>query len=115
MNLLPIFATIATIAGGLGIAYAVFTSARVQSTINLYKEENTAQGKRISTLETETRVAQEKLTALQRENDMLRDLATGRTAVEALSREIRDAEAQRKDEHVEIVRLLTAIRDRLSQ
>lgn len=99
MNWVPVITAIATVAGALGIAYAVFTSARVQSTINLYKEENTAQGKRITTLEGDNRLALEKLEAMRRENDMLRDLATGRTAIEALAADIRVSNGERAAEH----------------
>lgn len=81
---------------GLGVAYAVFTSARVSKTIELYKLENEAQGKRIKTLEEEDRAKAERLAAVERENLLLRDLATGRTATEELGRLIHQ-------EHVEIL------------
>lgn len=113
MNFLPILATIATVAGGLGIAYAVFTSARVQSTINLYKEENTAQGKRITTLEAETRVSLEKLEALRRENDMLRDLATGRSVMDGLASDLRASEEMRRQEHQAMMVLLREMHEQL--
>lgn len=76
------------IAGMLGIAYAVFTSARVAKTIELYKLENEAQGKRIKSLEDEDKVKAERLAAVERENVLLRDLATGNTAIQTLAKVI---------------------------
>lgn len=113
MDFLQILATIAAVSGGFGIAYAVFTSAKVQSTINLYKEENTAQGKRITTLDADVRVAKEALEAMKRENDMLRDLATGKTALEAMMATLTREETQRHAEHQAMMVVLEAIAKRL--
>lgn len=113
VDLLPIFATIVTVAGALGIVYAVFTSARVQSTINLYKEENIAQGKRIATLDSDVRLATEKLEAIRRENDMLRDLTTGKTAIEAMTVTFNREENLRHQEHLVMTLALEAVKDEL--
>lgn len=113
MDLLPIFATIATVSGGLGIAYAVFTSARVQSTISLYKEENLAQGQRIATLGTDVRVAKEQLEAMRRENDILKDLATGKSAMDAMAVMLHQEEGLRHQEHIVMTMALEAIKDEL--
>lgn len=112
-GILPILAAIATAAGGLGVAYAVFTSAKVQSTILLYKEENAAQGKRITSLEAESKVAVEAMAALRRENDVLRDLATGRSTMEALASDMRDAENLRREEHRQMIGVMTEIHQQL--
>lgn len=85
--------------GLLGVAYAVFTSAKVQKTVELYKLENEAQGKRIDTLEKEKVTWAERLAVLERENGILEDLATGKTFIGELSREIHEAESQRMAEH----------------
>lgn len=71
-----ILAAIVGITGALGIAYAVFTSARVKQTIELYEKENKAQGTRISSLEIEVE-------KLREQNEVLRDLATGKSAIDA--------------------------------
>lgn len=113
MDSLPLLAAILTVAGGMGIAYAVFTSARVQSTITLYKEENEAQGKRITTLSFDMQAAKEQLKLILRENEMLKDLATGKSAIEAMSVMLTREESQRHQEHVVMTMALEAVKDEL--
>jgi hypothetical protein len=108
-------AGIAALAGILGIAYAVFTSARVQKTLELYKEENAAQGKRIDSLEKERNVATERIAALERENVVLRDLATGRSVMEKLAQDVTTNEALRREEHNAMMALLVELKDMIHE
>lgn len=101
--------------GLLGVAYAVFTSAKVQKTVELYKLENEAQGKRIGTLEAEKVTQGERLAAVERENLTLKDLATGKTFLEGLSHEMQDAENQRMVEHQAMTAALAEIKDSLGE
>lgn len=96
---LTVIAAVLALSGTLGIAYAVFTSARVSKTIELYKLENEAQGKRIATLEQEDRAKAERLAAVERENILLRDLATGTSAIQTLTKVIHQ-------EHMDILSAL---------
>lgn len=112
---LPAVGVVAGMAGLLGIAYAVFTSARVQKTVDLYKLENEAQGKRIATLEADIARSTERLAAVEKENAVLRDLATGRTIMEALARDIREAESLRKEEHREMMARLDEMKEALAE
>lgn len=105
----------AVITGALGIAYAVFTSARVKTTIELYQTENEAQGKRIKSLEDEGRIHAEQIGSLKRENDTLRDLATGRSAVEALSAALRTEQSLRREEHNAMMLLLGEMKESLAE
>lgn len=101
--------------GFLGVAYAVFTSAKVQKTVELYKLENEAQGKRIGTLEGDKTTLGERVAALERENLTLKDLATGKTFMEVLSKEITEAEAQRLAEHRAMLEALHELKDSLAE
>lgn len=112
---LALLSLVAAVAGTLGIAYAVFTSAKVQKTVDLYKLENEAQGRRIATLEEERTRTTERLAAVEKENLVLRDLATGRSVMEALAKDYREAEAVRKTEHDTMMRLLSDIQEAIQE
>ena len=112
---LSILAAVAAIAGALGIFYAVFTSARVKTTIELYQTENEAQGKRIKSLEDDSRIKAEQIGSLKRENDTLRDLATGRSAVEALAATLTAEQSLRREEHNAMMLLLGEMKESLSE
>jgi len=103
------------VVGILGITYAVFTSARVQKTVDLYKMENEAQGKRIATLEAEDKRKAERLAAIEKENETLRDLATGRSVMEKLANDIREAETLRRTEHHAMMQLLAEMKDMIQE
>jgi len=103
------------IIGLLGVAYAVFTSARVTKTLELYKAENEAQGKRIASLEAEDARKTERLAAVERENVVLRDLATGRSVMEALANDIRAAETLRRTEHESMMSVLSDMKDMINE
>jgi hypothetical protein len=114
----PIVSAIGAVLGGmglLGVAYAVFTSAKVQKTVELYKLENEAQGKRIGTLEGDKTTLGERVAALERENLTLKDLATGKTFMEVLSKEITEAEAQRLLEHRAMLEALHELKETLAE
>ena len=108
-------AAVIGVIGLLGVAYAVFTSARVQKTVELYKLENEAQGKRIGTLEGEKTTQGERIAALERENTTLRDLATGKTFLEVLSKEIQQAEGERLAEHKLMIASLNDLKESLNE
>ena len=113
--ILTVLAAIAAVAGGLGVAYAVFTSSRVQTTIRLYQQENEAQGKRIKSLEDEGRIHAEQIGSLKRENETLRDLATGRSLLEGLVASIAENEQLRQTEHRAMMELLREMKESLSE
>lgn len=106
---------IAALAGTLGIAYAVFTSAKVQKTVDLYKLENEAQGKRIKTLEDERTLDRERLAAVEKENLVLRDLATGRSVMTEMANDYREAEKLRKAEHAKMMQLLREVHEAITR
>jgi hypothetical protein len=108
-------AAVIGVIGMLGVAYAVFTSAKIQKTVELYKLENEAQGKRIGTLEIEKVTQGERLAALERENATLRDLATGKSFMEVFSKEMSESESQRMREHQLMTATLEEIKDTLSE
>jgi hypothetical protein len=100
------------LSGALGIAYAIFRSATVTKTMELYKLENEALGKSVSRLQADQAVQSERITVLENENRVLRDVVTGKTAIEHLTGEVLRTEAQRREEHAAMMVLL---RDLLGQ
>lgn len=112
---LSVLGAVAGLAGALGIAYAVFTAAKVKTTIELYQTENEAQGKRIKSLEEDARLQAEQIGGLKRENETLRDLATGRSVLEGLAADVRQAETLRLEEHREMMGLLREMKESLAE
>lgn len=100
------------IIGALGVAYAVFRSATVTKTLELYKLENEALGKSVARLQADQLLQSERITTLENENHVLKDVVTGKAAIEHLSEEVLKAEKMRSEEHAAMMILL---RDLLAQ
>lgn len=115
MDLLALLAPIGVLAAALGIFYAIFTTNRVKTTIEVYEKENTAQGKRISTLEHDNEVKEARITSLERENVTLRDLATGRSAIEAFVLVFERSQRERAEEHRQTLETLARLEHSLTQ
>lgn len=95
----PIVSAILALAGALGVAYAVFTSARVSKTIELYEIENKALGQSVARQTSDISVLQDRVGTLEAENKMLKNMVTGRTAIEELTQKLVDEQMDRRREH----------------
>lgn len=85
--IIPVISAVIAIAGTLGVAYAVFRTATTTKTLELYKGENEVQGKAIAR-QSLTLVDQDaRIAALERENDVLRNLVIGHEQLEMLVRD----------------------------
>lgn len=94
--------------GTLGIAYAVFRSATVQKTLDLYKGENEALGKAVARQQADIVTLTTKVEELEKANAVLRDTVSGTAAVETLKR-------QMAEEHNTVVDILTEIKDQMAE
>jgi type II secretory pathway component PulJ len=112
-GILGVLVAVSILAAAFGVAYAVFTSARVRTTIEVYEKENAAQGKRIDTLEKDAEVAATRIKALEEQNTTLRDLATGKTAIEAFALVYERTQHERASEHQSVLKMLEGIYTRL--
>lgn len=98
-NIWPVVSAILALSGGLGVSYAVFKSATVTKTIELLKLENDALGKSVARLQSDQVTQSDQITKLDEQNRALRDVVTGRAAIEELARQIRHEEDARHQEH----------------
>lgn len=73
------------VAGALGVAYAVFRSNMAMSTIELLRDNNEAQGKRLDYVEKENIQLKAQNDAQARRIEMLEDMVSGTKAIEVLS------------------------------
>lgn len=101
------------LAGLLGVAWAVFRTRLQQTTIELYRADNEALRARVDTLEAErnrdrTRLEEMhgELVALREERALLRDLATGTTALA----ELHELVSRQHAETVSLLRKITTDR-----
>lgn len=88
-----------TVAGSLGVAYAVFRSTAMDKTLELFRTENAALGAKTSRLEDEVVRERERRVALEAAVAVLRETISGEAAVRALGETIAREEAARRDEH----------------
>ena len=95
-----------TVAGALGVAYAVFRTSSVGRTIEIYQQENAILGQRATRLEEEVKEQRaeaskerEKRAALEAALEALRQTISGEAAVGRLGEVIGREEAARREEH----------------
>lgn len=110
MNIEPrdVLAIIGAVAG-LGGTFAYFLGNRAKSTIELQAAEINAQQQRITTLEGEKTLLTADLHKLQGEVNVLRDLATGASAIKLLGEQIIKSFEESRTEHRQMVELLTSL------
>lgn len=96
---LLIVGLILTLAGVLGVAYAVFRSSAIDRTLQVYREENAVLGQRADRLEREVAQEREKRVGLEATLAALKDTVTGESRITALGEVIAREEAARRDEH----------------
>lgn len=106
-----VIGAILAIAGGLGVAYAVFRSATVQKTLDLYQSENEALGRAVARQQGDLLAFGERMRALEEENRVLRNVVTGKQYLEEFSA----AFAKREREHQAVMALLAEIREQLAE
>lgn len=80
--------------------------------MDLYKLENEALGKSVARLSSDQEALAKQVASLENENRVLKDVVTGKTAIESLAETVRRVEEARQQEHET---MLTLIRDILSQ
>lgn len=102
---------ILAVAGALGVSYAVFRSTTVTKTVELYKGENEVQGKAIARQALQLVEQDARIAALERENEVLRNLVVGHDQLDLL---VRDS-AERHTEHIHQVEILADIKDLLQE
>lgn len=100
-----------SVAGTLGVAYAVFRSATVTKTIELLETENTALSKSVTRQQADLTLLQDRVGQLEQANAVLKNIVTGRTEIEALTAYAKDEARVRREEHRITVELLHEVRD----
>lgn len=123
--MLGVLGAVLALAGVLGIAYAVFRSATVQKTLDLYKGENEALGKAVARLQADFVAVLARAEELEKANGVLQQTVSGKEAIVALqshlttvearrSQEYSAMEARRSQEHSAMMQLLTDLRDQMA-
>lgn len=101
--------------GVLGIAYAVFRSATVQKTLDLYRSENEALGKALARQQADLLTLTAKSEELERANMVLQRTVSGKEAVEELGRRLSDHQEKRAVEHRQMMDLLGELREQMGE
>jgi predicted nuclease with TOPRIM domain len=114
-TVVPAISAVLALTGALGIAYAVFRSATVQKTLELYKNENEALGKAVARLQADYLTIAAKAEELERANRVLQETVSGREAVQGLSSQLAKYEEARAGEHRAMVTLLDEMREQLAE
>lgn len=114
-TILAIIGSILALMGALGIAYAVFRSATVQKTLDLYKAENEALGKAVARQQADLLTLTAKAEELERANNVLQRTVSGREAVEALGQQLNRYQDARMVEHREMTELLRDMKDQMAE
>jgi D-aminopeptidase len=109
------FGLVLAAVGLLGIAYAVFRSATVQRTLDLYRSENEALGKAVARLTADQLTLQAKTEQLETANKVLQDTVSGRDAIERLGIRLVEFQADRATEHKAMMELLSEIREQMAE
>lgn len=104
-----------SLAGTLGIAYAVFKSATVTKTIELLETENTALSKSVLRQQNDLALLQDRVGQLEQANNVLKNIVTGRAEIEALTMFAREEAALRRQEHSQIVGAVEEAKDLLQE
>lgn len=100
-----------SVAGTLGVAYAVFRSATVTKTIELLETENTALSKSVTRQQADLTLLQDRVGQLEQANTVLKNIVTGRAEIEALTNYAKEEARLRREEHRILVELSHEIRD----
>jgi phage shock protein A len=114
-TVLAILGAVLGIIGTLGIAYAVFRSATVQKTLDLYRSENEALGKAVARLTADHMALAAKAEQLETANRVLQETVSGRDAIERLTTRLVEFQADRATEHKTMMELLDDIRESLGE
>lgn len=95
--------------GALGIAYAVFKSATVTKTIDLLETENKVLGQSVARQSGDIATLQGRVTSLEGENTVLRNVVTGKSAIEELGERMIAEDKIRREEHASMMAMLKAV------
>lgn len=112
---LTIIGGIMGLMGILGIAYAVFRSATVQKTLDLYRSENEALGKALARQQADLLALTAKAEELERANGVLQRTVSGTTAIEALKGELARYQTDRAGEHQKLMEMLGELREQMGE
>lgn len=93
-TVLGIIGAVLGITGVLGVAYAVFRSATVQKTLDLYETENAALGKAVARQQVDLVAVTSRLEQIERENEVLRNVVTGKAQLDEIGAATRLAQQQ---------------------
>lgn len=107
--MLAVLGAVLALTGTLGIAYAVFRSATVQKTLDLYETENAALGKAVARQQADLLTVTARLEQIERENEVLRNIVTGKAQLD----EIRAATHLTQQQHDEMMVALADVIRRL--
>lgn len=113
--MLGILGAILALAGALGIAYAVFRSATVTKTLDLYRSENEALGKALARQQADLVALTVKAEELERANEVLQRTVSGTAAVETLKTELARYQDERATEHKALMDVLMDMRDQMGE
>jgi predicted RNase H-like nuclease (RuvC/YqgF family) len=104
-----------SIAGMLGVAYAVFKSATVTKTIELLEAENKALQSSVNRQKDDLESLIDRVKNLEYDNKRLQNLVTGREAIEELSKWAKTEAVVRRDEHNTMLASMHALAISLSE
>lgn len=114
-TVLAVVGTVLGLTGVLGIAYAVFRSATVQKTLDLYRGENEALGKAVARHQADLQALQAKAQQLEQANRVLQETVSGRAAVEELAARLAEFQRDRMTEHHDMMGILREVRDQMGE
>lgn len=110
-SIILVIGLVLSVAGMLGVSYAVFKSATVTKTIELLETENTALSKSLDRQRSDLTVLQDRVGQLEQANRVLQNVVTGRAEIEALTKFAETEAKLRREEHRILVELAHEVRD----
>ena len=100
-----------SVAGLLGVAYAVFRSATVTKTIELLETENEALSKSLTRQKTDLELLQDRVSQLEQANRVLQNIVTGRVEIDALTKFAEREATLRREEHQALLGAISQVKD----
>lgn len=106
-NVIFAIGLVLTVMGLMGVAFAVFKSSGVQKTIDILESENAALTASVARQRTDFAMLQERVLTIEGENKVLRNIATGKQAVDELTTWAKSSKEQDRAEHLEMIKILS--------
>ena len=114
-HVILVFGLVLSLAGALGVAYAVFKSATVTKTIELLETENKALSNSVTRQASDLTLLQDRVSQLEQANNVLKNIVSGRAEIEGLTRFAKDEATLRRDEHAQVMGAVGEIKDLIQE